>query len=162
MILGEIVQYSNQNQKNKQKVYYEITLRKYIEKHRCWKRYFPKWSKWFYDDQWVSAAKEFCNFYDIHGKALRSQIKDLFLSFVQKSDPVIERFRFVADYDIDKKLKENTKLSDEEIKDMRSFYINMMDVYLIIEADEKFWVLKQGSQLFDRLLFDVSKYLARE
>jgi hypothetical protein len=126
------------------------------------KTYFPLWSKWFYDDQWVSAAKEFCNFYDIHGKALRSQIKELFLSFVQKSDPVIERFRFVADYDIDKKLKENTRLSDEEIKSMRSFKINLMDVYLIIESDEKFWVWKQGSQLFDRLLFDVSKYLARE
>ena len=37
-----------------------------------------------------------------------------------------------------------------------------MDVYLIIESDEKFWVWKQGSQLFDRLLFDVSKYLAKE
>jgi tmRNA-binding protein len=93
---------------------------------------------------------------------LRSQIKELFLSFVQKSDPVIERFRFVADYDIDKKLKENTKLSEEEVKEMRSFKINLMDVYLIIESDEKFWVWKQGSQLFDRLLFDVSKYLARE
>lgn len=127
------------------------------------KTYFPLWSRTFQHDQWKTAGRLFCDFYDIKGKMLKEQIEQLFLSFVQKSNPIIESFRIVLDDDIEQKLLDNTKLTDKQLEEMVAFKVSLMNIFLIIESEGKFWIWQRNTQMFERIFYsDVSKYLARE
>lgn len=126
---------------------------------------YPVWSKLYHHDEWEQAAKDYCKFYEIGRRIIKKEIKDLFLDFVQKDR--VESFRFVQDIWIEEKMAENTNYPLVELKDKKAFFINGMNIYLIIKVEDDgcnintgCWFWQNNDQIWAKVYYSpLSKYL---
>lgn len=118
---------------------------------------YPVWSKLYQHDQWEQAAKDFCKFYEISSKWVKKYVKDSFLKFVQKD---IESFRFIQDFYIEEKMKENTNDSLDEIQSKVAFTSNRVHIYFIVKSDDNCWFWKNDIEEWQKIYYSpLSKYL---